>query len=323
MALYIPPFKITPKIIKVSEDIAYELGRLTGEKAVVPSINLRRSNQIKTIQASLAIEGNTLSLKQVTDILEGKSVFGPQKDILEVKNAIDVYGRLKTINPLNPEDLLNAHAILMKGLVDHSGRFRTEPVGIYKEGLLAHLAPPAHKVEHLILELLQYIEGDTTVSWLIKSCIFHYEFEFIHPFMDGNGRMGRLWQQLLLMKHHMIFEYVPVEEIVRHHQSDYYAALGACDKAGESTVFIEFMVDSILEALKHYSKDHGTRLNDANARLRYAQKILGHTTFSRQKYREIHRNISDATASRDLKHGVDQTLLTTLGTHNQTHYRFV
>lgn len=320
---YSPPFNITPAVMQLSERISYEVGRLSGEKSIFPSVKLRRSNQIKTIQASLAIEGNTLSIKQVTDILEGKSVLGPQKDILEVKNAIDVYSQLRELSPLNHDHLLKAHRILMKGLVERSGEFRTEPVGIYKDGRIAHLAPPADRVEHLVLDLLRYLQNETNVSWLIKSCVFHYEFEFIHPFIDGNGRMGRLWQQLLLMKHHDIFEYVSVEEIVRNNQADYYSALGASDKAGESTEFIEFMLSTILESLKSYREESVSGLKSAGDRLLYAKQLLKEVEFSRQEYMEIHSNISQATASRDLKYGLEQKILSAKGNHNKTQYRYM
>jgi Fic family protein len=322
MKYYKPPFTLTSKIIKLCEEIAYETGRLAGERMLLPTITLRRSNQIKTIQGSLAIEGNTLTLAQITDILDGKRVLGPSKDILEVKNALELYSNLRTLNPFNINDLLQAHDILMRNLIDDHGKFRTTSVGIFKGSEVSHVAPQAKRVEGLIHELLEFVKEDKELSWLIKSCVFHYEFEFIHPFTDGNGRIGRLWQQILLMKYNPLFEYVPVEELIKENQEAYYTSLGKSDKSGTSTIFIEFMLALILDSLNKYGKHVSIKPQDAYARLAYAKEIFKTVKFSRKDYSLIHTDISQATASRDLINGIDRGVLKKLGLRNQTIYKF-
>jgi Fic family protein len=320
MKNYIPPFKITGHIIQLSEAIAYELGRLAGEKLIAPKLSLRKSNQIKTIQASLAIEGNTLNLDQVTDLLEGKRVLGSAKDILEVKNAGELYTNLSLINPLNINDLLNAHAVLMNQLIVEPGRFRSSGVGIFKGAQVTHVPPSAKRVPILMEELFNYTKNTNEYSWLIKSCVFHYEFEFIHPFEDGNGRIGRLWQQLLLMKHHPMFEFMPVEVLIKEHQQEYYCALSQSDREGESTAFIEFMLKIIHQTLQYYGKSSNYISDDASSRLSYAKEFLKTDSFSRKEYMDIHRDISQSTASRDLLFGVENNILLKKGSKNQTLY---
>jgi Fic family protein len=290
---------------------------------LTPTIILRRSNQIKTIQASLAIEGNKLNLDQITDILDGKHILGPYKDILEVKNALELYSNLRNLNPLKVQDLLKAHEILMKDLIDDYGKFRKTNVGIFKGSKLTHLAPGADRVKNLIQELLSFFKKDNQLSWLIKSCVFHYEFEFIHPFTDGNGRMGRLWQQLLLMKYHPLFEYIPVEELIKENQARYYKALEESDQVGESTIFIEFMLQLILESLNKYGKHVNIKPKDTITRLEYVKEIFKDKAFSRKDYIIIHHDISQATASRDLLHGTHINILKKLGSDNQTTYIFI
>jgi Fic family protein len=320
---YIPPFNITGTIIQQSEAIAFELGRLSGEKMIAPKLSLRKSNQIKTIQASLAIEGNTLSLDQVTALLEGKCVLGPAKDILEIKNAGDLYANIARINPLDISDLLKAHGVLMNNLISESGCFRSGNVGIFNGSKVSHVAPSAKRVYALIEDLFDYIRSTTDYSWLIKSCVFHYEFEFIHPFEDGNGRIGRLWQQLLLMKYHPLFESVPIEVLIKEQQQDYYSALSQSDRMGDSTAFIEFMLTIIHQALKEYGQDIGRSPKDAESRLSYAKEFIKNESFSRKEYMNIHRDISHATASRDLLFGVEHKILLKMGNRNQTLYGFV
>jgi Fic family protein len=322
MNQYIPPFNITGTIIQLSEAIAFELGRLSGEKMIVPKLSLRKSNQIKTIQASLAIEGNTLNLNQVTDLLEGKRVLGPAKDILEIKNAGELYANIARINPLDINDLLKAHGVLMNNLICVPGCFRSGNVGIFNGSKVTHVAPSAKRVYVLIEDLFDYIRSTTDYSWLIKSCVFHYEFEFIHPFEDGNGRIGRLWQQLLLMKYHPLFECVPIEVIIKEQQQDYYSALSQSDRMGDSTAFIEFMLKIIHQALKEYGQDIGRSPKDVESRLSYAKEFIQKEAFSRKEYMDIHRDISQATASRDLLFGVEHNLLLKSGRKNQTLYNW-
>lgn len=319
---YNPPFKITPLILQRSQEISRELGLLSGAKIDRAPVKLRRINNIKTIQSSLAIEGNTLGIDQVTHIFEGKRVLGPEKDIIEVNNAIKLYKNLSVINPLSIDDFLNAHKILMKGLIDHNGKWRTGGVGVFKGSEVAHVAPRAKRVPLLMENLFEFLKRNKDITWLLKACIFHYELEFIHPFLDGNGRMGRLWQQLILMKEDSVFEFIPIEVLIKKNQDEYYQVLAACDKLGDSTLFIEFSLDQILVSLKHYNKSTLAPARDANSRLLYAKEKMTQEWFSRKDYLELHKNISAATASRDLLQGVEEGSLKKRGQKNQVQYSF-
>jgi Fic family protein len=242
-----PPFTITPKVLDLVALIVETLGRVAARsQSWTP--HLRRNNRIQTIQASLAIEQNTLDLEQVTAVLDGKRVLGSPREIQEVRNAFAAYERLDSCLLTSKRDLLNTHGILMQGLVDHPGKFRSGAVGIAQGTKVLHVAPPAGRVDGLITDLLSWL-GAGSVHPLVASCVFHYEFEFIHPFMDGNGRMGRLWQTVILSRWNPLFAWLPVETVVRERQADYYAVLGLCDKAGNSTLFVEFMLESIAHAL--------------------------------------------------------------------------
>lgn len=242
-----PPFTITPKILGLVADIAVAVSRMEAQAAVSPK--LRRGNRIRTIQASLAIEQNTLTLEQVTAVLEGKRVLGSPSEIQEVRNAFAAYERLETWVPHNRQNLMEVHGLLMQGLVDKPGAFRTKGVGITQGSAVVHVAPPALRVPALVQELLDWL-ARAEVHPLVASCVFHYEFEFIHPFQDGNGRMGRLWQTLILSRWNPLFAWLPIETVVRDRQADYYAVLGRCDKVGDSTEFVEFLLDAVLAALR-------------------------------------------------------------------------
>lgn len=318
---YKPPFKLTPEIIRLVQAVSKEIGAISAIQSDIPSISLRKKNNIKTIHASLAIEGNTLSLNQVTDIFEGKRVLGLQKDIIEVKNAIEVYEKLEEINPLQEKEFLKSHSILMKGLLEKAGTWRKGGVAIFKEDEITHLPPPASRVSELMSNLFDFISNDDTTPFLIKACVFHYELEFIHPFEDGNGRMGRLWQQLLLMKDDKVFSYLPIEELVREDQRGYYEALAKCDEAGESTLFIEYSLNQINSALQLFAKDNVKIKSDSVSRIQYALSIFKELEFSRKEYRALHSRISDATASRDLKKGFEEGLIIKYGDKNQTKYK--
>jgi Fic family protein len=319
---YTPPFKITPLILTHCQSIGRELGSLVSAKQEVAPVKLRRVNAIKTIQASLAIEGNTLGVDQVTHLFDGKRVMGPEKDILEVYNAIKVYERLADWDPLLAEDCLKAHGLLMKGLVLDAGHWRLGSVGVFKGGNITHMAPPAKRVSCLMSDLFAFT-GQSDLSWLLKACIFHYEFEFIHPFSDGNGRMGRLWQQLLLMKEDPVFQYIPIETLIQEHQEAYYHVLGQCDQAGDSTAFIEFCLKKIGIALAQYRYSASPIHQDASSRLSYAKAKLQGQWFSRKNYIKIQGDFSTATASRDLQQGVQQGILEKKGEMNQVTYRFI
>lgn len=245
---YVPPFTVTDEITILVADIAEAVGHLDATADRLPSPHLRKENRIKTIQSSLAIENNSLSVEQVTAILEGKHVLGAPNEIQEVKNAIDAYELLLELNPYKEKDLLKAHKLMMTDLVHENGRYRQGGVGVFDGEKCIHMAPPAQRVPILIADLISWVKT-TKVHPLISSCVFHYEFEFIHPFADGNGRMGRMWQTLLLMQWKPVFAWIPVETIVKEHQQDYYDAIAQSDHEASSTPFIIFMLRCLKQAL--------------------------------------------------------------------------
>nr|WP_322874202.1 Fic family protein [Aquimarina sp. ERC-38] len=242
-----PPYDITPLILKLISSISEKLGEINAHFLDKPSPTLKKQNRIRTIHSSLKIEGNTLSEEQITAILENKRVLGPEKDIKEVLNALKTYELIQNYNPTNESSFLDAHKNLMNGLVIDAGKYREQGVSIVKGSKVEHLAPPYENVPFLMKDLFQYLKSDEIE--LIKSCVFHYEMEFIHPFLDGNGRMGRLWQTLILMTKYPVFEYIPFETLISKDQDKYYKALADCDKAGKSTLFIEYMLSVINTSL--------------------------------------------------------------------------
>ena len=264
---YTPPFAVTDEITTLVIEIGEAVGHLTASAKQLPTPQLRKQNRIKTIQSSLAIENNSLSIEQVTAIIEGKRVLGAPDEILEVKNAIDAYELLLELNPFKESDLLRAHRLMMADLVKENGRYRTGGVGVFDGQRCIHMAPPAERVPALIAELMQWAKTTKTHP-LISSCVFHYEFEFIHPFADGNGRMGRMWQTLLLMQWNPIFAWMPVETIVKEHQQDYYAAIAESDRTGESTAFITFMLRCLRASLLEMQESNQKGSQKSN------QKIL-------------------------------------------------
>ncbi len=297
------------------------LGELDGLKISRPEVSLRKSNKIQTIQASLAIEGNTLSIDQVTDLVDGVAVLGPEKDILEVKNAIEVYNHTLDFNYASKTDFKKAHKILMKRLQKDAGSYRKTNVGVFAGSRVAHVAPQPKRVEALMDALFDFLKQKDDISLLIKSCVFHYELEFIHPFSDGNGRMGRLWQHLILSAFHEVFRYVAIESLIKERQKNYYFALAQCDSKGDSTDFIEFCLQLIEEALSSYAKNITYQPKTPHARLELArEKFTG--MFSRQEYAALFKTISTATASRDLKLGVEEGFLVKVGDKRMTKYQF-
>ena len=271
MPKYEPPFQITTSIVSVIAQISEWLGRLSVQSTQLLSPTLRRGNRIRTIQASLAIEHNTLSVEQVTAIMEGKRVMGLPREIQEVRNALATYEQLDQWNPASLADLLEAHASLMQGLVDDAGTLRRQGVGIYRDDQLVHMAPPASQLNRLMKQLLGWLDS-TDAHPLIASCVFHYEFEFIHPFSDGNGRMGRLWQSLILSRWKPLLAYLPVETLIHQRQEQYYQALSAADRASDATAFVEFMLNALLQALQdlhnHAASDQaGDQVSDQVAAL--------------------------------------------------------
>lgn len=245
---YTPPFTITAPIVSLIAEIGQALGRLSAQQDSAELLRLRRINRIRTIRGSLAIEGNTLNEEQITAILEGKRVVAPPREILEVRNALTAYDRLVQWRPEVEADLLAAHGILMAGLIDEAGGYRRGGVGVMAGERVIHLAPQAERVPLLMGDLFRWLAASDQHP-LITGSVFHYEFEFIHPFADGNGRLGRLWQTLILTRWNPLFADIPVESMVHEHQQEYYDALGACTQLGESSPFIEFMLGMIRDTL--------------------------------------------------------------------------
>jgi Fic family protein len=313
-----PPYEITTSIIELISSISEKIGQVNAIYLVKQSPQLRKQNRIKTIHSSLQIEGNALTQEQITAIVENKRVLAPQKDIIEVINAIKVYDKLKSFKPYSEKSFLEAHQLLMDGLVENNGKYRTNSVGIVKGSQLKHLAPPAENLPFLMKDLFDYLKKIHEIP-LLKACVFHYEMEFIHPFLDGNGRMGRLWQTVILMNEYPVFEFLPIETIISQTQGDYYKALSISDKQGKSTIFIIYMLKVIDKALSELLKVNNRILSDID-RLEYFLEITN-SEFKRNDYMNIFKDISTATASRDLKKGIELNLITKSGDKNKTIYK--
>lgn len=258
----IPPFTISAEAINRIAEISGLIERYAIRLEQEDGLRLRKANRIKTIHSSLAIEGNTLSEDEVRDILEGKNVVAPIKQIQEVKNAIRTYELYPSLDAFNEKDLLKAHGVMMEALVDNAGSYRGGGVGVYGEKGLVHLAPPADRVPVLMHDLFDWLKHAKD-HLLIRSCVFHFEFEFIHPFVDGNGRMGRLWQSLILGKLHPLFEHLPVENMVYSNQQQYYDAIRDSTKAGQSGPFIDFMLGEIHKTLTAHKGEPLAKTADA------------------------------------------------------------
>lgn len=243
-----PPFHVTDKMILLIAEISEQVGRMAVQQERTINPHLRRENRIRTIHSSLAIEHNSLSLEQVTAILDGKRVLGNPNEIKEVQNAYEAYKLMLGLNPLSVDDLLKAHKLMMNGLVLENGRFRSGGVGVFEGEALIHMALPAQFVPEHIQNLLIWYE-QSELHPLIKSAVFHYEFEFIHPFVDGNGRLGRMWHSLLLGKWKELFFWLPMEELIQSRQKEYYEALGTADMQADSAGFVELMLEIIRDSL--------------------------------------------------------------------------
>lgn len=315
-----PPYKITPTILKLVSSIAQKVGEINATHLIKPQTELRKKNKIQTIQSSLEIEGNTLTIDQITALLNNKKVIAPAKDILEVENAIKVYDSIRKLNPNSIKDFIKAHKSLMSGLTEYAGTFRLTEVGVVKGSKVQHLAPPGAMVNGLMNDLFSYLKN-TEELHLIKSCVFHYELEFIHPFIDGNGRMGRLWQTVILMQYNSIFEFIPIESIIKERQEKYYHSLGLSDKSGQATPFIEFMLNVISDALSDVLLLQRPALN-ATDRLAIFKEEVGENEFSRKEYMVQFKEISTATASRDLSLGVSKNILSKVGDKRLTKYKY-
>nr|WP_314779637.1 Fic family protein [uncultured Treponema sp.] len=269
---YEPPFKITSKAINLISQISEKIGEISTLENTERTVQLRKKNRIRTIHSSLAIENNSLTIEQITAIIEGKRVLGPPNEIQEVKNAVQAYELLLNLNPYKQNDLLKAHQLMMNDLVKHSGKYRKGGVGIFDGKGVVHVAPPADRVPFLMNDLFDWLKSSDAHS-LIKSCVFHYEFEFIHPFEDGNGRMGRLWQTVILTEWKPIFAWLPIETLIKENQKLYYKALGISDSNADSTEFIEFMLSIILKTIKEI----------ITTELKITQKITQKITVNQQK----------------------------------------
>ena len=297
-----PPFEITTSIL----DLVTQIGELVGKVNAVAGLSanpmLRRSNRIRSIYSSLAIEQNTLSLEQVTAVLNGKRVIAPPKDIAEVKNAYAIYEMMDALDPYDLDTLLDAHGILTKGLAEESGCFRSGPVGVVDgQGNILHFGSLPDYVPGLTRELLEWVKN-SDFPMLIKSCVFHYELELIHPFADGNGRIGRLWHTLLLSQWKPVFAWLPVESIIHDRQEEYYAAINRSNYEGESTAFIEFMLSAIAEALEEAAETAGAVEEMSTEELRWykiERFLKKNGTVTNADVRQMFQ-ISAATANRIL-----------------------
>ena len=312
-----PPYDITPRILKLITSISEKLGEVNANYLSQQSPQLRKQNRIKTIHSSLQIEGNTLTEEQITALIKNKRVIGPEKDVLEVLNAIKVYEKLNEYRYYSDKSFLKAHLALMNRLIESAGKYRNQGVGIVKETKVEHIATPFENVPFQMKNLFEYLKDSDELT-LIKSCVFHYEMEFIHPFLDGNGRMGRLWQTLILMNEYPIFEFLPFETLISQTQDEYYKSLSLSDKAGKSTFFIEYMLDVINKSLENLLSYNGRTLKDID-RLEYFLS-LGVKEFTRKDYMNTFKDLSSATASRDLKKGIELQLFESIGNLNTTKY---
>jgi len=305
--MYKPPFTVSAKAINLIAKISGQQERYAIRMEQEDALRLRRANRIKTIHSSLAIEGNTLSEGEVQAVLEGKKVVAPLKEIQEVKNAIKTYELYPKLNPFSIQDLLLAHGTMMSGLVDEAGMFRKGGVGVFDGDKPIHIAPPPDRVRDLMSNLFGWLENADD-HLLIRSCVFHYEFEFIHPFADGNGRIGRLWQSLILGRLNPIFEHLPVENMVYSNQQAYYHAINRSSDLGDSGPFIDFMLEEILNALVGHQGKSNADIADEKG-LNYQQlRVLGylradrHTTAAKiaadldMSARQIERMLADMKA---------------------------
>ena len=296
-----PPFEITKTILDTIAEIAELVGHVNAGVAQSMTPMLRRSNRIRTIHSSLAIEQNRLSLEQVTAVLSGKRVVAPPKDIEEVKNAYEIYEMMEGLDPYSVDDLLRAHGVMTRGILGESGCFRSRPVGVVdKQGNILHFGTLPDYVPTLVMELLDWVQ-ESDFHMLIKSCVFHYELELIHPFADGNGRIGRLWHTLLLTQWKPLFAWLPVESIIHDRQEEYYRAINRSNTEAESTAFIEFMLSAIQEALMEAVMSHsGAKMNtEQQRRYRIERFLEKHEVITNADVRELF-GVSSATANRIL-----------------------
>jgi len=308
------PHSITAKILTLIQDVSAILGKVNASSLQKVQPELRRKNKIRTIHSTLAIEGNTLSEDQVTKIIDNQLVIGPKNDIIEVQNAIDVYNHFSKLNPYSEKSFKQAHKLLTaRILTNDSGKYRSQGVGVGN-----HIAPPHNIVHDLMGKLFKDVK-ESKLPIIIKSCIFHYEHLYIHPFIDGNGRMGRLWQTLLLTQYDPIFEFIPIENFIKKSQEQYYKVLRNCDVKGDSTEFIEFMLSIIKDGLEEFIDQKPKSITTLD-RLLIATKQFGENSFSRKEYLRLFVDLSEPTGTRDLRIGVEKKILERIGMDRNSKY---
>ena len=321
-----PPFKITNDILNLVYEIGELVGKISAEKEFEKNLTLRKENRIKTIYSSLAIEQNTLTLEQVTDVINGKRVLAPLKDIKEVQNAYEIYERLEELNENSMKDLLLAHKIMTSELIKESGRFRSKNAGVYQGDKLIHMGTLPEYIPELINNLFLWLKNSKEHP-LIKAAVFHYEFEFIHPFQDGNGRIGRLWHSLILSKWKKFFAWLPIESLVQKYQKEYYIVINNSNKDGESTEFILFMLEIIKETLIELVETQKMtdkvidKMTDKNKeRVKLLMKYLDQNNSISNKEAQSLLGISEATARRFLNSLVKENLLVAVGEYKARKY---
>lgn len=320
---YRPPFELTPPIVASVGAIERLLGRFEGLQRPAPTPKLRRNLAVRTVQATLAIEGEVVSPEQITALLDGKRVRGAPKELLAAKNAALAYERTGSFRPDREADLLRAHSLMMNGLIPDAGKYRRGNVGVVAGSHIAHVAPQAKRVAGLVQDLLAFVRDDRETHPIVKSALVHYEIEFIHPFSDGNGRLGRLWQHVVLVCFDAAFIHVPVETVVRERQADYYKALAASDRSGSATPFVELSLETVQTGLAGVLAELRPKRLSAAERIERARGHFGNRTFSRQDYVALMQPLSTATASRDLALAVHERLATRKGDKATATYRFV
>ena len=316
-----PPFSITPRIVALVGELERLLGRVEAWDGATPEPRLRKQSRVRTVRGSVGIEGNELSEAQVTAVLDGKRVVGSPVAIREVLNANEAYERSPSWKSTRERDFLAAHRVLMRGLADPIGRYRNTNVGVLHGTRVAHMAPPAKLVGAQMKALFSWMRTTSTPA-LVRGCVAHYELLFIHPFTDGNGRIARLWQHVVMLEASPLFHVVPVESVIRERQRAYYDVLGRCDRRGDSTQFVELMLEAQRDALATTVVELSPRRATPSSRLAAAHEALGRRWFSRATYLQVHPNVSTATASRDLRDGAASEVLEIRGERRLTEYRF-
>jgi Fic family protein len=319
---YKPPITITPTMLNLVARLQHRLGLLEGLGMAPPRPELRRGYRAMVVQSSCAIEGNSLTLEQVSTILEGKKVLAPAHDVLEITNANRAYEAAATWSPHSSRDFCAAHKIMMAGLIPDAGSYRQGHVGIIRGQKVTHVGPKPQLVPKLMGQLFDYVRASRDIPRAIIASVCHYEIEFIHPFSDGNGRMGRLWQHVILVEGNPLLAQVPFESIIKERQKDYYKALRQSDQAGESTPFVEFSLEALLGALEAIWETYKPAVQRPEDRLQVALRQFGKRWFVRKEYLTCHKGISTATASRDLAAGVEKGLLLVEGEKATARYRF-